>query len=103
MKRMSRKTAMIILVTTLVLLTVALIAQIVAEGEFNSTIAVRTLIPMGLCVSSIIKVGTIGGTRGRKFFEKLYEKEIGEAFSAGDRRREKNKLLDGIKAYHESR
>jgi uncharacterized protein YwqG len=103
MKRMSRKTAMIILVTTLVLLTVALIAQIVAEGEFNSTIAVRTLIPMGLCVSSIIKVGTIGGTRGRKFFEKLYEKEIGEAFSAGDRRGEKNKLLDGIKAYHESR
>ena len=79
MKRMSPKTAMTILIAVLVLMVAALIAQIVAEGELNSTIAVRTLIPISLCVSAMVRVGTTGGRRGRKFFEKSYEKEIGTA------------------------
>ncbi len=103
MKRMSPKTAMTILITVLILLIAALIAQIVAEGEFNSDIAVRTLIPISLCVSAMVRVGTIGGRRGRKFFEKNYAKEIGTAFSAPDRRSDKNKLLDALKAYNEDR
>lgn len=103
MKRMSSKTAMTILVAVLGLMIAALIAQVVAEGELNSTIAVRTLIPISLCVSAMVRVGTIGGRRGRKFFEKSYEKEIGAAFSAPDRRSDKNKLIDAIKAYNEDR
>ncbi len=96
------KTALIILYSVLALLVVALIAQIAIEGEFNGEIAARTLIPMAVCASSIVKVMTGGGRRIRNaaFFEKEYAHILRRAFAEQNRKRYRGKLIDALNYYN---
>lgn len=99
---LKQKTALIILYTVMGLLVVALIAQIYLEGSFTSDIAVRTLIPMGLCASAIAKVTTGSGKRIRntKLYEREYATHLRSAFSAPHRKHQKNQLMDAIGYYN---
>ncbi len=103
-KRLSPKAAYIILAVVFLLMVAALIAQVIAEGKMTSDIAVRTLIPMGLCASAFAKIYT-GNKRshGTAFYEKQYAKEIAGAFEAPDKKPERRRLLEGIRAYNEDR
>ncbi len=103
-RKLSRRAAMIILISVMAFLIVALIIQIVQEGKFTSDIAVRTLIPIGVCASAMAKVLTgTGGQRGLSFYAESYKKEIGTAFAAADRKAERKLLLKSLKAYNEDR
>ncbi len=103
-RKLSHRAAMIILISVMAFLIVALIIQIVQEGKFTSDIAVRTLIPMGVCASAMAKVLTgTGGRRGLSFYAEFYKKEIGTTFAAVDRKAARKLLLKSLKAYNEDR
>ncbi len=103
-KRLSPKTAYIILGIVFLVMVIALIAQVAAEGKMTSSIAVRTLIPMGACASAFAKIYTGNKySRGLNFYEKLYEKDIVGAFDAADKKSERRTLLKGIRDFHEDR
>ncbi len=96
------KTALIILYCVLGLLVVALIAQIAIEKEFNTTIAVRALIPMALCASAIVKVMTGGGARIRNtaLYEREYDHVLRRAFTEEGRGRYRKRVLDALSYYN---
>ncbi len=104
MKKISPKTAYLILGVVFVAMVIALVAQVVAEGKMTSSIAVRTLIPMGACASAFAKIYT-GNTRsrGNGYYERLYEKDIAGAFVSSDRKAARRLLVKGIRDFHEDR
>ncbi len=99
---LKQKTALIILYAVLAILVLALIAQIGIEKEFNGEIVVRTLIPMGLCVSAIVKIMTGGGARFRNtaHYEREYAHILRRAFAEQGREKHRKKLIDALNYYN---
>ncbi len=103
-KKLSPKTAYIIIGAVFLLMVAALVAQVAMEGKMTSQIAVRTLIPMGVCVSAFARIYTGNrGSRGRVFYEKLYEEELADAFTAPDQKSARRRLVKGVRDFHEDR
>lgn len=59
------------------------------------------LVLIGLVITAVKMATRTGGTPSLKQYESLYKKEIGAAFSAPDRKKEKRILLKGIACYNE--
>jgi len=84
------------------IIVIAFIAQIVIEKEITSAIIVRSVLPLALCVSAIIKVCTGSGIRMRrsKLYEETYHDELRYAFYSENKKHLHSKLLSAIGLYN---
>jgi len=72
--------------------------------KIDSSNAVKFgLILIGLVITAVKMATKTGDGPSLKKYEALYKKEIGAAFSAPDRKKEKRTLLKGIACYNEDR
>ncbi|MDD4476244.1 MAG: DUF1963 domain-containing protein [Eubacteriales bacterium] len=102
---MKQKTALIILISVLILSIGALIVQIIIEKTINEKTVVRALVPMALAASGIAKVVSGSGSkiRNNALYETEYRKELGRAFYEDGRRHIRSQLLNAVGNYNQNK
>lgn len=104
----SSKIPTVIVYVLLFLLAAAAIALFIAQTAHNGWVVDKNdavkfgIIMVGLVLALVKMIGKIGGPSLRKY-EAAYRKEIGNAFSAPDQKRQKRALLTAIERYSRDR